>query len=223
MTLERPKSLRELALEHLRNSIIDGSLKMGQILSERKISEELGVSKSPVREALAQLRDEGLVSIEPQKGARVFSLSESEVTQICDFRQAIETAAFELALSRDPKGLADGMAWVVKDMARARSRRDEREYLALDTAFHQLIFEHAGNDYLTASYTRYIGKIAALRTHLSKLPQHTELSFEEHQKIAVAVRQGDMAKIKLLLVEHIDRTRQAYESASIVLKGAKAS
>ncbi|WP_282153103.1 GntR family transcriptional regulator [Ruegeria atlantica] len=223
MTLERPKSLRELALEHLRNSIIDGSLKMGQILSERKISEELGVSKSPVREALAQLRDEGLVSIEPQKGARVFSLSESEVTQICDFRQAIETAAFELALSRDPKGLADGMARVVKDMARARSRRDEREYLALDTAFHQLIFEHAGNDYLTASYTRYIGKIAALRTHLSKLPQHTELSFEEHQKIAVAVRQGDMAKIKLLLVEHIDRTRQAYESASIVLKGAKAS
>ncbi|CUH45540.1 GntR family transcriptional regulator [Ruegeria atlantica] len=223
MTLERPKSLRELALEHLRNSIIDGSLKMGQILSERKISEELGVSKSPVREALAQLRDEGLVSIEPQKGARVFSLSESEVTQICDFRQAIETAAFELALSRDPEGLADGMARVVKDMARARSRRDEKEYLALDTAFHQLIFEHAGNDYLTASYTRYIGKIAALRTHLSKLPQHTELSFEEHQKIAVAVRQGDMAKIKLLLVEHIDRTRQAYESASIVLEGAKAS
>ncbi len=65
--LQRPKSLRELALEHLRNSIIDGSLEMGQILSERKISEELGVSKSPVREALAQLRDEGLVSIEPQK------------------------------------------------------------------------------------------------------------------------------------------------------------
>ncbi|WP_372572138.1 GntR family transcriptional regulator [Ruegeria jejuensis] len=223
MALERPKSLRELALEHLRNSIIDGSLKMGQILSERKISEELGVSKSPVREALAQLRDEGLVSIEPQKGARVFSLSEAEVTQICDFRQAIETAAFELALSRDPDGLAVGMERVVKDMERARSRRDEREYLALDTSFHQLIFEHAGNDYLTASYTRYIGKIAALRTHLSKLPQHTELSFEEHQKIAVAVRQGDMAKIKLLLVEHIDRTRQAYESASIVLEGAKAS
>jgi DNA-binding GntR family transcriptional regulator len=74
MALERPKSLRELALEHLRSSIVDGTLKMGQTLSERGISEELGVSKSPVREALAQLRDEGLVSIEPQKGARVFSL-----------------------------------------------------------------------------------------------------------------------------------------------------
>lgn len=84
MALARPKSLRELALEYLRNRIIDGTLKMGQTLSERGISEELSVSKSPVREALAQLRDEGLVSIEPQKGARVFTLSEAEVTQICD-------------------------------------------------------------------------------------------------------------------------------------------
>lgn len=223
MALERPKSLRELALEHLRNSIIDGSLKMGQVLSERKISEELGVSKSPVREALAQLRDEGLVSIEPQKGARVFSLSEPEVAQICDFRQAIETAAFELALQRNPEGLADDMQRVVKDMERERSRGSEKGYLSLDTAFHHLIFEHAGNDYLTASYTRYIGKIAALRTHLAKLPQHTDLSFDEHKKIAIAVREGDMTKIKSLLTEHIDRTRQAYKSAAIVMEGAVAS
>ncbi|WP_170765383.1 GntR family transcriptional regulator [Ruegeria lacuscaerulensis] len=223
MALERPKSLRELALEHLRNSIIDGSLKMGQVLSERKISEELGVSKSPVREALAQLRDEGLVSIEPQKGARVFSLSEPEVTQICDFRQAIETAAFELALLRNPEGLADDMQRVVKDMEKERRRGNEKGYLSLDTTFHQLIFEHAGNDYLTASYTRYIGKIAALRTHLAKLPQHTELSFDEHSKIAIAVHEGDMAKIKSLLTAHIDRTRQAYQSAAIVLEGAAAS
>lgn len=223
MALERPKSLRELALEHLRNSIIDGSLKMGQVLSERKISEELGVSKSPVREALAQLRDEGLVSIEPQKGARVFSLSEPEVTQICDFRQAIETAAFELALSRDPEGLANNMRQVVKDMERERAKGNEKGYLSLDTTFHQLIFEHAQNDYLTASYTRYIGKIAALRTHLAKLPQHTELSFDEHSKIASAVGEGDMGKIKILLTEHIDRTRQAYKSAAIVLEGAAPS
>jgi DNA-binding GntR family transcriptional regulator len=223
MALERPKSLRELALEHLRNSIIDGSLKMGQVLSERKISEELGVSKSPVREALAQLRDEGLVSIEPQKGARVFSLSEPEVTQICDFRQAIETAAFELALSRDPDGLAKDMQQVVNDMERERARGNEKGYLSLDTAFHQLIFEHARNDYLTASYTRYIGKIAALRTHLAKLPQHTDLSFDEHRKIAIAVREGNLDKIKALLKEHIDRTRQTYKSVAIILEGAVAS
>lgn len=219
MALERPKSLRELALEHLRNSIVDGTLKMGQTLSERGISEELGVSKSPVREALAQLRDEGLVSIEPQKGARVFTLSEAEVAQICDFRQAIETAAFELALKRSPKELARDMTHVVDEMKAARQAGNERRYLQLDTEFHHLIFTHAGNDYLTASYTRYVGKIAALRTHLAKLPQHTDLSYEEHIGLAKAVRDGDMGVIRDLLERHIDRTRQAYKSAMVILEG----
>lgn len=220
MALARPKSLRELALEHLRESIVDGSLKMGQVLSERRISEELGVSKSPVREALAQLRDEGLVSIEPQKGARVFSLSEPEVSQICDFRQAIESAAFELALARDRAGLASEMRRVVSEMEQAREKGNVKSYLALDTSFHHLIFTHSGNDYLTASYSRYIGKIAALRTHLSKLPQHTELSFDEHKGIALATKEGNLDQIKSLLAEHIDRTRQTYKNAAIVMESS---
>lgn len=214
MPLIRPKSLRELALEHLRGKIVDGSLKMGQALSERSISDELGVSKSPVREALAQLRDEGLVTIEPQKGARVFTLTKHEVRQICDFRQAIEFAAFELALARNPKALAVDMARVTKEMAIARKKGDETKYLSLDTAFHQLIFQHCGNDYLSASYTRYIGKIAALRTHLSALPRHTELSFEEHVMLAEAAGKGDLANIRELLAKHIDRTRRAYSNAT---------
>lgn len=214
MAITRPKTLRELALEHLRNSIIDGTLKMGQVLSERKISEELGVSKSPVREALAQLREEGLVHIEAQKGAQVFTLSRSEVEQICDFRQVIETAAFELALSRNPVPLAADLSKIVKEMTEARVRGDEKKYLELDTQFHNFIFKHCGNDYLSSSYSRYIGKIAALRTHLSALPQHTELSFEEHKKLSKAVNGGDVAQIRKLLAEHIDRTRQAYAIAT---------
>ena len=115
------------------------------------------------------------------------------------------------------------MRRVVGEMERVRANGNEKRYLALDTTFHHLIFEHAGNDYLTASYSRYIGKIAALRTHLSKLPQHTELSFDEHTGIAMAVNEGDLEQIKVLLTEHIDRTRQAYKSAAIVMEGTAAS
>lgn len=215
MTLTRPKSLRELALEHLRSNIVDGTLKMGQALSERGISDELGVSKSPVREALAQLRDEGLITIEPQKGARVFTLSEHEVGQICDFRQAIEVAAFEIALTLNQQALAKDMKAVVHSMAAAKKSGNESRYLALDTEFHRLIFKHCGNDYLSASYERYAGKIAALRTHLAALPQHTTLSFEEHIGLAQAVQNGDMFEIRRLLSDHIDRTRQAYSAASL--------
>lgn len=213
MTLTRPKSLRELALEHLRDRIVDGTLKMGQVLSERKISDKLGVSKSPVREALAQLRDEGLVSIEPQKGARVFTLTEHEVNQICDFRQAIETAAFEIALKRNPKTLFKDMSRIVKDMSAARISGDEAKYLALDTAFHQVIFRNCENDYLSASYDRYVGKIAALRTHLSVLPRATDLSYQEHIGLAEAVQNKDMSEIRRLLTDHFDRTRITYASS----------
>ena len=215
MALKRPRSLRELALEHLRESIVSGKLKMGQVLSERSISDELGVSKSPVREALAQLRDEGLVTIEPQKGARVFTLSDSEVTQICDFRQAIETAAFELALERNPEALAEDMEAVVVKMAEAQKKGRTATYLSLATAFHELIFKHCGNDYLAASYSRYVGKIAALRTHLSELPRHTELSFDEHDQLAKAVRSGTKKDIRRLLTEHIDRTRKVYSKSKL--------
>jgi len=220
MALKRPQSLRELALEHLRTSIVNGTLKMGQVLSERIISDELGVSKSPVREALAQLRDEGLVTIEPQKGAKVFTLSNEEVAQICDFRQAIETAACELALTRNPEGLADDLEQVVAKMEDARKKGRIATYLALDTTFHELIFKHCQNDYLSASYSRYGGKIAALRTHLSDLPQHTKLSFDEHKLLAKAVRKRDEKKIRRLLAEHIDRTRHVYSNSN---KDAEAS
>lgn len=213
MVIQRPKSLRELAIEYLRSAIIDGTLKMGQSISERSISEELGVSKSPVREALAQLRDEGLVIIEPQKGARVFSLSETEVCQICDFRQVIEAAAFQLALARSAGALADDMEAVVEQMRQARAAGDTRRYLELDTQFHQLIFLHSQNDYLTACYERYLGKIAALRTHLSVMPDHTRLSFEEHVKLAAAVRRRDRPEIEALLHEHIERTRMTYRQS----------
>lgn len=218
MPLERPKSLRELALEYLRDRIVDGTFQMGQVLSERKISEELGVSKSPVREALAQLRDEGLVHIEPQKGAQVFSLSEEEVIQICDFRQAIESASFELALQRDQKGLASDMKRVVQKMSAEKNAQNEDAYIALDNEFHRLIFKHAGNDYLTASYARYAGKIAALRKLLSQLPTHTDLSLAEHTAIAEAVQNGNLDEIKNLLAEHIDRTRAAYKTANSLLE-----
>ncbi|MFK7862082.1 MAG: FCD domain-containing protein [Granulosicoccus sp.] len=77
-----------------------------------------------------------------------------------------------------------------------------------DTAFHELIFKHCENSYLSASYSRYVGKISALRTRLSELPRHTELSFSEHKLLALAVHSSDTKEIRCLLAEHIDRTRQ---------------
>jgi DNA-binding GntR family transcriptional regulator len=210
--IERPKSLAQTVLAHVRSSIVQGDLELGQPLSERQLADDLGVSKTPVREALAQLRNEGLVLIYPQRGAFVFTLSAREVAEICEFRSAVETAALELAITRNPDGFAAALGRIVSEMAAAQRRNDQRSYLSLDTRYHASFFEHCGNSYLHDSYKRYVGKIAALRTHLAMKPLHTKLSFQEHQEMLETIRSRDVEGTKAILAIHIGRTRQTYSA-----------
>ncbi len=208
--INRPKSLTQTVLERLREAIVSGDFGLGAALSERVLAESLNVSKTPVRESLVQLRGEGLVTIVPQKGAYVFTLSAREVVQICEFRLALEGAGLTLAIQRDRTGLAKDLSAVVKKMEEALRKGDTRAYLTLDTAFHNAIFAHCGNQYLADSYARYVGKIAALRTRLASKAMHTRLSFEEHKLILDAIETGSDTDVEALLRRHIGRTEETY-------------
>jgi len=209
---KKPKSLSESVLEHLRSEIISGRLELGAAISERQLAEQLRVSKTPVREALAQLRNEGLVRILPRKGAYVFSLSAHEVIAICDFRVAIETAALKLALDRNPEAFVAEIREIVAEMERCQAKGDIPGYLALDTEFHAAAFHHCENHYLSESYGRYAGKISALRTHLAAKPMHTKLSFGEHKDLLAAFAGRDLNEVKATLLKHIGRTKNTYEA-----------
>lgn len=208
--LERPKSLSVAVLEHLRERIVSGDFELGSSLSERQLAEELNVSKTPVREALAQLRNEGLVTILPQRGAYVFTLSAREVIEICEFRLAIESAALDLAIARNRAAFVSDIEDIVARMGEVRARGDVRAYLVLDSDFHAAFFNHCDNMYLRDTYERYVGKIAALRTHLAVKPMHTQLSFQEHQALRDVFTDGSKAEIAEILEAHIGRTREAY-------------
>lgn len=209
---EKPKSLSESVLEHLRGEIVSGRLELGAAISERQLADRLNVSKTPVREALAQLRNEGLVSILPRKGVYVFSLSASEVIAICDFRVAMETAALKLALERNPVDFVAEIREIVAEMERCQQAGDIPGYLALDTEFHAAAFRHCENHYLSESYSLYAGKISALRTHLAAKPLHTKLSFEEHKDLLEAFATGDIDRVTPTLLKHIGRTKNTYEA-----------
>ena len=213
MTLKRPKSLTETVLEHLRDQIVSGQYELGSALSERQLAEDLQVSKTPVRESLVQLKNEGHVTIVPQKGAFVFTLSAREVIEICEFRLAIESAALRLAIERNREGLVDDTATVVAEMELALAQGDTRAHLALDTKFHAAFFRHCGNHYIQDSYDRYVGKIAALRTHLAVKPMHTQLSMKEHVALVEIFRSGTEAEIDSVLKAHIGRTRETYSES----------
>lgn len=211
--LNRPKSLTETVLEHLREKIVSGDYALGSALSERQLAQEFEVSKTPIRESLVQLKTEGLVTIVPQKGAFVFTLSAQEVTQICEFRMAIEGAALKLALERDRSSLVNDIDRIVTEMEKTHGQGRIKDYLALDTEFHAVFFTHCGNHYLKDSYDRYVGKIAALRTHLSAKPLHTQLSLKEHISFRELFRSGSVAEIAKVLEAHIGRTRDTYAAS----------
>jgi DNA-binding GntR family transcriptional regulator len=209
--IERPPSLTSVVTDHIRGMIIRGDVPLGASISERSISAELKVSKTPVREALAQLKHEGLVTIVPQSGVRVFTLSAREVREICTFRRALESAALEIAMTVNPDGLLRDLQAIEARMRAALERGDVRAYLSLDTEFHLTFFANCGNAYLQNAYGLYAGKIAALRTHLADKPRHTQLSLEEHGEIVAAVRAGDTIALKRILDHHIGRTQETYE------------
>lgn len=203
---ERPKSLTVLVTDHIRSQIVNGDVSLGSVISERTIAAELNVSKTPVREALAQLRNEGLVTIIPQSGVRVFTLSAREVREICAFRKALESAALELAMHTHAAELGASLREIVLKMDAALRAGDQRTYLALDTDFHLVFFDYCDNQYLKNAYALYSGKIAALRTHLANKPQHTSLSFNEHGEIVAAVDSGQVETLMKVLEQHIGVT-----------------
>ena len=98
----RTQSLAHLVTEQIRDLIITDKLALGEQLSEGDLAAELRVSRTPVREAFQRLEMEGLVEIQPQRGAFVFQFDVTELREICELREILEVGAFRMAVARDP-------------------------------------------------------------------------------------------------------------------------
>lgn len=208
--IERPRSLTEMALEHLREAIVSGDLGLGDQLSEGALARDLGISKTPVREALQRLQGEGLVRVVPQTGSFVFTMSAAEVRELCELRLTLEQAAVRLAVERNRPALIAELDRIVGEMRAAFATGEVRRYLALDTAYHAAFFAHCGNALFREAHDRLVGRIAALRTHLAQKPSHTARSMEEHACMLDAIRAGDHDALTRLLDQHVERTRETY-------------
>jgi len=128
MKIERPKSLTGLVVEELRARIIDGRLRLGEGLSENVLAADLGISKTPVREALLQLKLERLVDVLPQRGTYVFRLSRNEVVMISELREMLELAAAAAAIERNHAALVARMSEIYQDMTKAHQAGDKAQY-----------------------------------------------------------------------------------------------
>ncbi|WP_162906765.1 GntR family transcriptional regulator [Algihabitans albus] len=198
-------------LTRMRRSIVQGDWMLGEKISEARVAASLGTSKTPVREALVQLKHEGLVEIRPQAGTFVFTLAPGELNQICEMRWVLEAAALRRVFEIDARAeLVKRLKAVFADMQAAWTQNDVSCYLSLDGAFHQAICEVCGSPYILQSYNLIAGKVAALRTHLGIDPHHLEKSFAEHERLVDLVATADLELVLALLASHIARKEGSY-------------
>ena len=211
--LERPKSLTDLAHDSIRQLIVSGEIALGEQLSEASLAAQLGISKTPVREALLRLRVDGLIDIQPQRGTFVFSLSAREVEEICRFREFVEVAALGSAIRERHGELVAALQANVALMAQAHEASDWRAIPSLDQAFHQVIVDHCENSYLKQAYQLIASKIAAMRARLPEENERVGHCQENHAAIVRLIERGDPADAQQALGLHIQDTLQSYMAA----------
>lgn len=212
--LERPRSLTDLAEERIRTLIVTGAFSLGEQLSESQLAARLGISKTPVREALLRLRVDGLIDIQAQRGTFVFSLAPEEVDEICRYRELVEVAALGLGMQASLKELVASLQENVAAMKRAHAAGDRKAIPVLDQSFHQAIVDHCANTYLKQAYLLVSSKISALRARLPEEDDRVDHCQENHAAILRLVRTGRIADAQKALALHIRDTRDSYLAAS---------
>ena len=192
----------DLIVETLRTAIIQGQYKAGAPLRQDRIAQDLGVSKIPLREALVQLKAEGLVSFMPKRGAVVSSLSAAKAAEIFIMRQALETLALEQAIPRLGR----------PDLIRARSvleimdeESDQGQWGNLNWEFHTTLYQAAQMPLLLATiHTLHNNVTRYLVIYLDRLAGLTR-SQEEHRQLLEACQNQDIQRAKAVLESHLSR------------------
>ena len=140
--------LRDVVFNTLRDAILTGKLVPGERLMENQLAEKLGVSRTPVREALRMLELENLVELVPRKGAQVLDMSEKDITNILEVRSALEGLATSLACKKMTKEDLQQLKNMEVDFEKAVADNDVEHFVDIDEDFHDLIFAATENDKL---------------------------------------------------------------------------
>lgn len=206
--LDNYKPLREIVFESLREAIISGRLKPGERLMEAQLAEELGVSRTPVREAVRKLELEGFVAMLPRKGAYVAGISLKDIVDVFEIRGALEALAAGLAAERITDGELDEMERYLLRSS-ACDREHLSDFVAADTGFHELIYKASRNQRLIQIVTLLQEQVQRFRTVSLSQPGRFKDAIEEHRQIIEAISERNVELAQALAKEHIENAEQS--------------
>jgi DNA-binding GntR family transcriptional regulator len=187
----------------IREGIIRGSFAFGERLSDRALAARLGISRTPVREALARLAKEDLVVIRPQSGSFVMTLRAEGVRAVCQMRAILECGALRLAAGNDPEQLAAAVALPLAGGALAVEEGDLRRAAELDSVFHQAIIAAADNQLLIRAYRGIADQVEAIRHRLPLDAARMKQAAAQHRRILDLAITGRLPEAEAELATHV--------------------
>ena len=195
--------LRDVVFRSLREAILTGRLEPGARLREVELSTRMGVSRTPLREALRMLEQEGLVFMYPRRGACVADISLKDLRDVLEVRTVLEELAVELALkNRDSDGIRQ-LKIKNLEVEKAVRKKDIRLTVQKDEEFHDIIYEMAENQKLTQIISNLREQMYRYRMEYVKTEKNREQMILEHKDIILEMEEGHEAAAKRAIHTHI--------------------
>lgn len=210
------KSLSTLIFEKIREDILEKKYKPGDKLIEVKLAEELGVSRTPVREALKQMELDGLVENIPNRGVIVKGISDQDILDIYTIRTCIEALVAQWAAERISDQEMKEIEEIFDLMEFYTMKNDVEKLFELNTKFHETLYKATKSRYLEHMMKEFQFFIKTTRLLSLQSEGRKENALEEHRLIVAGLRERDVKKTRLALMSHVNNSNQNIKENVII-------
>ena len=211
--LDTYQPLREAVCETLRDAIRKGILEPGERLMEVQLADELGISRTPVREAIRKLEQEGYVIMMPRRGTYVSDISTGDVKEIFEIRSALESLAAGLAARRIEPDELETLQNLLIEIEGYIAKNDIEKIVETDIKFHGLLYKVSRNERLANIINNLKEQLARFRTLSMSYPGRLQETLEEHSEMVEAIANGDVSAARDAAEHHMERAEKTYLKA----------
>lgn len=201
--------LRDVVFRTLRQAILTGEMKPGERLLEIHLANKLGVSRTPIREAIRMLELEGLVIMVPRRGAQVAQITEKSMSDVLEVRCALDELAVELACERISEEEKRELEDACGEFEKATITKQVHVIAKADVEFHDIIFKAAGNPRLTQMINNLAEQMYRYRFEYIKDETQHQMLIEEHRRICESISNRDVAAAKEAIRVHIENQEKS--------------
>lgn len=199
-------TLHDAVLNQIRDMIIEGTLAPGTRINEGQVGAALGVSRTPLREAIKTLASEGLVEILPAKGAIVRRFSEADIREILEVLKSLEQTAGRLLCQRGSDSDIAKIRHLHDEMMGLYTTRNRLSYFKLNQAIHSAIARASGNGVLAQTHEQLQARIKRIRFIGNETPDRWAAAVAEHEEMVAALERRDADGLAEVLGRHLDKT-----------------